>query len=91
MEVKEDSILGDLYRKHYPELDFKKVEELSIHHQGIFEENLSNDLRASAYAPDSLVEALEFKSYDAFALLTQFHVEYNVSRIASAAINSLID
>lgn len=91
MSVKEDSVLAELYRKYFPEMDLENVEELSIHHQGIFEENLSNDLKASAYAPDALVEALEFKSYDAFALLTQFHVEYNVSRIASAAIISLIE
>lgn len=91
MEVNVDSTLAKLYRKNYPGLDLKNVEELSIHHQGIFEENLSDSLQVSAFAPDSLVEALEFKSYDAFALLTQFHLEYNVSRIASAAINSLIN
>ena len=90
MEVLEDSLIASLYRKYYPELDLKNVEELSIHHQGIFKENLSDELKPSAFAPDSLIEAVEFKSYDAFALMTQFHVEYNVSRIANAAISSLI-
>ena len=90
MKVCPSSKLAALYRENYPDVDLDNVQELSIHHQGLFEENLSPSLVPVAYAPDSLIEALEFKDHPHFALLTQFHVEYNVSRIANSIIQSLI-
>lgn len=90
MEVIRDSELARLYRRYAPELDLSDVDELSIHHQGAFNENLSPELKAVAYAPDGLVEAAEISSHPKFNILTQFHVEYNVSRLANPIIQELI-
>lgn len=90
MEVVRDSELANLYKRYAPELDMSNIDELSIHHQGVFKENLSSELKAVAYAPDGLVEAVEMPSHPKFNIFTQFHVEYNVSRLANPIIQELI-
>jgi gamma-glutamyl-gamma-aminobutyrate hydrolase PuuD len=90
MEIVRDSELARLYRKYAPELDLSDIDELSIHHQGLFKENLSKELKAVAYAPDGLIEAAEIHSHPKFNILTQFHVEYNVSRLANPIVQELI-
>jgi putative glutamine amidotransferase len=90
MEIIRDSELARLYKKYAPELDLSDIDELSIHHQGLFKENLSKELKAVAYAPDGLIEAAEMPSHPKFNMLTQFHVEYNVSRLANPIVQELI-
>jgi putative glutamine amidotransferase len=53
-------------------LDAKQVWVNSLHHQGI--ERLAEGLRASAYAPDGLIEAWEIEEHP-FALGVQWHPE----------------
>jgi len=90
MEVVRDSELANLYRRYAPELDLSNIDELSIHHQGVFHENLSKELRAIAFAPDGVIEATEMPSHPKFNIFTQFHIEYNVSQLASPIIKELI-
>lgn len=90
MEVEESSLLGKIYRQVNPEMSLSDVYELSIHHQGCFPENLSKRLKPVAIAPDGLVEAAVLTNYPAQCLLTQFHLECNVSGIAKACVELLI-
>jgi len=49
-----------------------QVEVTSFHHQGV--EKLATAFRATAYAPDGLIEALELPGYP-FGLAVQWHPE----------------
>ena len=91
MAVEEGSYLGDLYKAYNPEIDFENIMELSIHHQGCFEDNLAPDTYPTAMSPDGVVEAFQIKDYKKFCLITQFHWEANVGGIAKSAIQTLID
>lgn len=90
MRVAKGSLLGGVYRKQGLS-NLESIGELSIHHQGCFEENLGRNLRAVAWAPDGVVEAIEMKDYPNFFLLTQFHFECNVSGIALSVIENLVN
>jgi putative glutamine amidotransferase len=65
VKIDGDSRLGRLLTR----TDFKVN---SLHHQGV--KRLAPDLRASAYAPDGIVEALELPDYP-FGLAVQWHPE----------------
>lgn len=91
MSVERDSILGEIYQNINPNLDLRDVGELSIHHQGCFVEDLSKSLRPIAMAPDGVVEAAEFINKGKRCLLTQFHPECDVSGIAKAVVQQLVD
>lgn len=90
MKVLEDSLLAEIYRKSNPNINLEKIKELSIHHQGCFEENLSGQLKISAISPDGVVEAAEHKIYPKMFLLTQFHPECDASGIAIKLVEELI-
>ncbi len=91
IKVKPCSMLASLYRKAHPGINIDNIGEISIHHQGCFEENLAEGLQAVAWAPDGIVEAAELTTYDNMCLLTQFHLECNVSGIAKKAVQQLIN
>ena len=91
MRVEPDSLLADIYREIQADIALDDIGELSIHHQGCFEENLGKGLRPVAIAPDGVVEAAELTSHDTMCLLTQFHFECNVSGMAKTAIQRLIN
>jgi putative glutamine amidotransferase len=62
----------------------------SLHHQGI--DRLAPDLRASGYAPDGLIEAVELPGYS-FGLAVQWHPEWltadqDMQRLFSAFIRA---
>lgn len=65
VDIAEDSILQRIFRK-------KTVEVNSIHHQGI--KTLAPNLRATAYAPDGIVEAYESRN-GWFLMGVQWHPE----------------
>lgn len=88
ISVLADSYLGEQYSKEGS--DLSAIQELSVHHQGCFDENLSSKLRAIAYAPDGVVEAAELRDYPTMGLLTQFHWEANVGGIALKLIKTLL-
>lgn len=90
IKVMKDSLLAKIYKKNNPNIDLEKIKELSIHHQGCFAENLSNELKISAIAPDGVIEAVEHKNYPKMFLLTQFHPECNASGIALSLLEELI-
>lgn len=90
MRIIENSLLAKIYQKLDPNINLENIAELSIHHQGIFAENMAPDLIASAIAPDGVIEALEHKNYPSFFLLTQFHPECNASNIALSLIEGLM-
>ncbi len=48
----------------------------SLHHQGI--DRLAPDLRASSYAPDGLIEAVELPGYS-FGMAVQWHPEWMIA------------
>jgi putative glutamine amidotransferase len=67
-----------------------KIQVNSLHHQGI--EKLAPDLRASGYAPDGLIEAIELPGYS-FGLAVQWHPEWlttdqDMERLFSAFIRA---
>jgi len=93
--VKADSNIGNIYLKSNflrtnEKIDLTKINEVSIHHQGCFEENLSDKLKIVATAPDGLVEAVELIEYPSLFIATQFHFEYDVGHIASKVFEELI-
>ncbi|MDA9818157.1 gamma-glutamyl-gamma-aminobutyrate hydrolase family protein [Flavobacteriaceae bacterium] len=90
MKVFEDSLLAKIYKDKNPNININNISELSIHHQGCFEENLSDQFRISAIAPDGVIEAVEHKNYPKMFLLTQFHPECDVSGIAIKLVEELI-
>jgi len=89
MKVVKGSILAKIYQEINPTIDLDNIGELSIHHQGCFEQNIAKDLKITAISPDSVVEAVEHKTHP-FCLATQFHPECNVSKIAKKTIEKLI-
>ncbi len=91
MSVCPHSQLAKLYQTHDKNIDLASVEELSIHHQGCFKEDLSPELQAVAFAPDGVVEAAEMPSHPTMFLLTQYHIEYNAGHIAKITIQKLIE
>lgn len=91
MRVAPDSTLAKIYKETYPDIDLNYIGELSIHHQGCFEENLGRGLKSIAWAPDGVVEAAELTTYSNMCLLTQFHLECNVSGIAKSAVQQLVN
>jgi putative glutamine amidotransferase len=91
MSVEPDSTLAELYRQNQPSTDLSTVGELSIHHQGCFTEQLADRLTPVALAPDGVVEAAELSNYGNMCLITQFHLECNVSGIAKATVQKLVD
>ena len=88
MRVETNSSLAEIYRS--VDADIDNIGELSIHHQGCFEENLGKGLKPVALAPDGVVEAIEMPTHNNFFLLTQFHPECNVSGIAKALVQRLV-
>ena len=90
MKVDPDSLLAKIYREQSPDIDLNDIQELSIHHQGAFEENISKKLKPVAWAPDGIIEAVEHKNYPKMFLLTQFHPECNASGIALALVKQLM-
>lgn len=90
MEVKKGSLLGDMYLRADPAVNLQAIGELSIHHQGMFEANLAEGVVPVAMAPDGVVEAAEYAPHPAFCLLTQFHPECNVSNIALALVEGVV-
>lgn len=90
MRVLEGSTLAKIYEKCNPQANLRDVWELSIHHQGIFGENLAKDLKVVAMANDGLIEAVEHRNYENMFLLTQFHPECNASGIALGLIKEMI-
>jgi len=88
--VQENSILGKIYKKYNPTIDLNNVPELSIHHQGIFKENLAPNLKGVATSYDGVIEALELIDYPSLFIATQYHFEYNVGNIANGIIKELI-
>lgn len=91
MKVLKDSLLAKIYQKNNPKINLNKITELSIHHQGCFQENLSKHLKISAISPDGVIEAAEHKNYPKMFLLTQFHPECNSSNIALDLVKELIN
>ena len=65
VRIEKDSLLAEIF-------DSQEVEVNSLHHQGIRE--LSRQLKATAWAPDGLVEAYE-KPGHPFGLCVQWHPE----------------
>jgi putative glutamine amidotransferase len=90
IRVVKESKLGDLYEKYNPSVDLDNVFELSIHHQGIFAENLAPNLQAVATSQDGVVEAVELLGYPSLFIATQYHFEYNVSNMASGIVRELV-
>lgn len=90
MKVTDGSLLAAIYKKSDPKINLDSIGELSMHHQGCFKENMGKGLKAVAFAPDGLVEAMELEKHP-MCLLTQFHLEYNVSNIAKITVQTLID
>lgn len=88
--VKLDSNLGRIYKKSNPKTNLSQINELSIHHQGCFKENLSNQLKIVATSADGLVEAVELIDYPSVFIATQYHFEYNVGNIASKLFEELV-
>ncbi|MDD9900245.1 MAG: gamma-glutamyl-gamma-aminobutyrate hydrolase family protein [Alphaproteobacteria bacterium] len=91
MRVVPGSLLEDIYRTARPETNMDVIKELSLHHQGCFDENLAPGMRASAYAPDGVVEAMELTTHSTLCLLTQFHFECDAGGIAEEAVKRLVD
>ncbi len=91
IKVLEDSLLVKIYKKSNPNVVLENIKELSIHHQGCFKENLSDQLNISAISSDGVIEAAEHKFYPKMFLLTQFHPECNSSGIAINLIEELIE
>ncbi len=91
MKVTKDSLLAEIYKKSNPNINLENIKELSIHHQGCFEENLSDQLKVAAISLDGVVEAVEHKTYPKMFLLTQFHPECDASGIATSFIDNLIN
>jgi putative glutamine amidotransferase len=90
MKVMEDSLLAEIYKKSNSDINLENIKELSIHHQGCFEENLSDQLKIAAIAPDGVIEAAQHKTYPKMFLLTQFHPECDASGIAIKLVEELI-
>lgn len=90
MKVIENSLLAEIYKKSNSDINLENIKELSIHHQGCFEENLSNQLKIAAIAPDGVIEAAQHKTYPKMFLLTQFHPECDASGIAIKLVEELI-
>jgi len=90
MKVLEDSLLAEIYKKSNQNINLENIKELSIHHQGCFEENLSDQLKISAISPDGVIEAAQHKTYPKMFLLTQFHPECDASGIAIKLVEELI-
>jgi|DEB0MinimDraft_10_1074344.scaffolds.fasta_scaffold28306_2 gamma-glutamyl-gamma-aminobutyrate hydrolase PuuD len=90
MKVLEKSLLAEIYQKSNPNINLKNIKELSIHHQGCFKENLSDQLKISAISPDGVIEAAQHKTYPKMFLLTQFHPECDASGIAIKLVEELI-
>ena len=80
----------EIYKKSNPNINLENIKELSIHHQGCFEENLSDQLKISAISPDGVIEAAQHKTYPKMFLLTQFHPECDASGIAIKLVEELI-
>ena len=91
VKVDPDSLLAKIYQENDQNIDLNHIRVLSIHHQGCFEENLSDQLKPVAVAPDGVIEAVEHKNYPKMFLLTQFHPECNASGIALNLVQNLID
>lgn len=91
MKVMDDSLLAAIYKKSNPNINLENIKELSIHHQGCFEENLSDQLKISAISPDGVIEAAEHKNYPKMFLLTQFHPECDASNVSILIIEQLIN
>jgi len=70
MTIKKESQLS----KYFPH---ETVTVNSYHHQGI--KKLGTDLEATAYAPDGIIEAIEWKKSPSYFLGVQFHPEKNES------------
>ena len=90
IKVAADSLLAKIYQQYDPEVNLDRVQELSIHHQGCFTENLSNPLRAVAWSLDGLIEAAEHIDRASMFLLTQFHPECNVGSIAKGLVEHMV-
>lgn len=88
LSVIPDSLLGKCYLKS--NVDLNNIYELSVHHQGCFDEQLAPALRAVAYAPDGVVEAAELKDTNQMGLITQFHWECNVGGVAKTLMQQLL-
>ncbi len=80
--IVEGSLLAKVYREALPNCDLSNQSDLSLHHQGCFEEHLSPKLKAVAWAPDGIVEAIELKADHPFFFATQYHFEQNVGKVA---------
>ncbi|MDC0857452.1 gamma-glutamyl-gamma-aminobutyrate hydrolase family protein [Rickettsiales bacterium] len=91
MKALEDSLLAEIYKKSNPNINLENIKELSIHHQGCFEDNLSDQLKISAISPDGVIEAAEHKTYPKMFLLTQFHPECDASKVSVSMIKNLIN
>jgi|GEM_PF-1748696 len=90
VRIKPGSKLHDLYTTANPDDNPHRVGVLSLHHQGIFGNNLAdNFLEPVAFSKDGLIEAAEI-IHNPFGIITQFHWEYNVSGIALPIVNELI-
>ncbi len=91
MKVAKGSLLAKIYQENDKNVDLSNIKELSIHHQGMFKENVSSQLKITAISPDGVVEALEHKNYPKMFLLMQSHPECNASGIAVNLVQNLID
>ena len=89
IKIVQKSALGKRYKTHNPKLNLDKVRELSMHHQGCFEENLAEELIPVAWSADGLVEAVEMRDYPSLFVATQFHFEFNLSKVAYGIFKDL--
>lgn len=91
LKIHKESALGALYTKYNPGVNLNQVHELSSHHQGCFEHNLSPRLRIAATAEDGLIEAVEIIDYPNLCIISQYHIEYNVGRMANGIFQELYE
>jgi putative glutamine amidotransferase len=76
VQVRRDSLLGNI-------LGVSELHVNSLHHQGVKE--LAPRLRATAYAPDGLLEAFELPDFP-FGLAVQWHPEWLLGQPSSRAL-----
>ena len=78
-------VLVDQDTSLYKILESLEVQVNSLHHQGILK--LAPDLKATAYAPDGLVEAVELPTHP-FCVAVQWHPEWLTAFVPMASLFS---
>ncbi len=84
-KVKPNNIIADLYDNK----NLGSIGELNLHHQGMFESDLSDRLEAVGISDDGVIEAAVIKDYP-YGIFFQPHIECNVNGIAFKAVSSLL-